>query len=105
MSEIACSLNASDYRARLAEMAAVARDALRAREEVVGGQRLTFAATPDVRERLERIVAAEATCCAFLSFDLRPDGDELRLDVTGPEDAAPIIEELFARDLSAAGLV
>lgn len=96
MTQIACSLDASDQRSRLADMAAVSHHALRAREAVPGGHRLTFAATGDVRARLQRIVDAEAACCAFLRFDLRPEGGELRLDITGPGDALPIIEALFA---------
>ena len=80
----------------MADMAAVSRRALRAREAVAGGQRLTFADTGGVREQLQRIIDAEAACCAFLRFDLRPRGGELRLEITGPDDAFPIIEALFA---------
>jgi hypothetical protein len=41
-------------------------------------------------------VAAERECCPFLTMDLRTAGDELVLEVTGPEAAAPIIAELLA---------
>ena len=96
MTEIACSLDASEYRSRLADMAAVSQHALRAREAVPAGHRLMFASTEDVRARLRRIIDAEAACCAFLRFELREEAGELRLDVTGPGDALPIIESLFA---------
>ena len=90
---IACSLGAADHRQRLAAFGALARAALLAREPIARGARLTFAAS--ARERVEALVAAEAECCPFLALDLRAGGDRLVLDVTGPAEAAPIIEELL----------
>ena len=40
---------------------------------------------------MEAFVAAESDCCPFLTMKLR-----LVLDVTGPAEAAPIVQELFA---------
>jgi hypothetical protein len=75
----------------------IARRALRSREAIDGGARLRFAAAGETESDLRAVIAAEAECCAFLSFDLRDDGgDGLLLDVTGPADAQPIIGELFA---------
>jgi hypothetical protein len=91
---IACTLSAADHAQRLADVAALGRDALLAREPIDGGTRLTFAAT--ARERVEAFVAAESACCPFLDMDLRVAGDRLVLDVTGPEAAAPIVAGLFA---------
>lgn len=51
--------------------------------------------TADVRERLEAFVAAESECCPFLTMNLQAADGRLRLEVTGPELAGPIIEELF----------
>jgi len=93
---IACSLTAADYRRRVDDTGQVARDALRERRPIDGGARLTFEETADTRRRLEAFVAAESTCCPFLTMDLRSADGRLVLDVTGPETAAPIIEELFA---------
>jgi hypothetical protein len=90
---IACSLSAADHRQRLADLDALARDALLAREPIEGGARLTFAAT--ARERVEAFVAAESACCPFLDLKLRGAGDRMVLDVTGPDAAAPIVAELF----------
>ena len=47
------------------------------------------------RPILRAAVEAERVCCAFLALDLRRDDDHLVLDVTGPEDARPLIAELF----------
>ena len=84
---LACSLDAPALAERLAEMRALGRDALIAAEpESV----VRFRATPETRRRLERIVAAEAECCAFLGLDLREQDGELRLTISAPEGAEPV---------------
>jgi len=93
---IACSLTGADYRKRVTEAGQVARDALRERRRIEGGARLSFDESADIRERLEAFVAAEAECCPFLTMHLHATGGRLVLEVTGPEPAAPIIDELFA---------
>ena len=93
---IACSLDAADYAARRQQTAEIARDALRSREPAEGGVHLTFAATDATERELRDVIAAEADCCSFLRFALDRDGETLRLNVTGPADAQPIIAELFA---------
>jgi hypothetical protein len=42
------------------------------------------------------LIAAESQCCPFLRFDLARDDATLHLDITGPDEAQPIIAELFA---------
>jgi hypothetical protein len=96
LSPIACSLTAADYRRRLDDAGQLAKAALRRREPLEGGARLTFADEPEVEQRLTGFVAAELRCCPFLTLKLERVAGELVLDVTGPNDAAPIIEELFA---------
>jgi hypothetical protein len=93
---IACSLSAGEYAARRDEIARITHSALRSRDPISGGARLTFAASDDTERDLRTVIAAEAECCSFLHFELDRDADKLRLDVTGPDDAQPIIAELFA---------
>lgn len=93
---IACSLSASQYRRRVKDTGLVARAALRSRRPLPGGARLVFANDDGVAGRLEAFVAAESACCPFLTLRLDPGPDELVLDITGPDDARPIIAELFA---------
>jgi hypothetical protein len=88
---LACSLDATALEERLAAMRAVGRDALIATEPP---DVLRFRATPETRERLERIVSAEAECCAFLGLDLEEVQEELRLTVTAPAGAEPVAAEL-----------
>jgi MerR family transcriptional regulator, copper efflux regulator len=93
---IGCTLSAADYAERAQDTHELARRALRSREQIPEGARLTFEPGADTERRLREIVAAEARCCAFLRMDLRSADDALVLDVTGPAEAEPIIAELFA---------
>jgi hypothetical protein len=88
---IACSLDAPALERRLADIRAFGRDAFLAAEP---GGVLRFRATPETRRRLERIIAAEAECCAFLSLELREQRGELRLTISAPEDAEPVVAGL-----------
>jgi len=93
---MACSLSAVDLRQRQRDVASLAAGALASRSSIPGGERFVFRAAADTAARLERLVAAEAECCPFLTMDLRRDNDALVLDVTGSAEARPIVEELFA---------
>jgi hypothetical protein len=48
---------------------------------------------------LRALAAAEAECCPFLDIQVRGDGHELRLAVSGPPEARDIIESMFAERL------
>ncbi len=93
---IACGLSRGEYAARTGRTAELVRTALRSRELVNGGQRMTFAGGDQTERELRALIAAEGLCCPFLRFDLGRDGDDLRVDVTGPDEAQPLIAELFA---------
>jgi hypothetical protein len=45
---------------------------------------------------LRAAIAAEARCCAFLELDLRRAADALVVTIDGPEEARPVIAQLFA---------
>ena len=49
-----------------------------------------------MERRLRELIAAESSCCSFLSFSLERVDGELVLDVTGPPDARPVIDLFFA---------
>ena len=93
---IACTLTPDEYRARTADLAALAARALRSREPTADGARLTFADSPETEADLRAAIAAEATCCAFLCMDLERRDEGLVLDIAGPQDAQPLIAEMFA---------
>ncbi|MET0609405.1 MAG: hypothetical protein ABW045_11685 [Gaiellaceae bacterium] len=93
---VACTLTPDAFRNRTGALAALGARALLTREQTADGERLTFIDSPVIEQELRDVIAAEATCCAFLDLDLYRDGERLVLDVTGPADAQPIIAELFA---------
>jgi MerR family copper efflux transcriptional regulator len=93
---IACSLTPAEAGARTDQTAAIAGRALVRREPTPGGERLVFEDDAEIEAELRDLIAAEAQCCPFLEMELRRVGETLELDVTGPAEARPIIEELFA---------
>ena len=90
---LACSLDAQSLERRLAEIRALGRDAFLG---MTAEGELRFRGAPQTKRRLERVVAAEAECCEFLSFHLREQAGELRLRIEAPEGAEPVATELSA---------
>jgi hypothetical protein len=91
---IACTLSATDYRGRLAEIATLSRDALRHAEQ--RGLTLDLRYAPEAAARVRRLVEQERDCCAFLQFELYEDAHEVRLLVTAPLAAADVVPDLLA---------
>jgi hypothetical protein len=91
---IACSLTASELSARLAEIAALGREALVDVRREPAHAELRFAAGHGVRDRIDATVQAEARCCAFLTMDVHGEPDLVVLDITAPADADLVITEL-----------
>jgi hypothetical protein len=88
---IACSLSADELPRRLDEMRGIGRDALLS---VDADGAMHFRADHKTRERLEAVIAAESSCCAFLSFELRDEGEELVLSIAAPASAEPLARDL-----------
>jgi hypothetical protein len=97
MSEIriACTLSSDQMRDRMAFIEALVADALLDRQEIDGGVRSRFRDAPDVERRIHELVAAETSCCPFLSFAVGRKDGELWLDITGAPEARPAIEQFF----------
>jgi hypothetical protein len=93
---IACTLTPTQYQERAAELASLAERALRSREQTDRGERLTFDFSESIERELDAAVAAEASCCSFLTMNLQRREDRLVLDIAGPEEARPLIAALFA---------
>jgi hypothetical protein len=90
---IACTLPPNDYRRRLAEVAALSRDALRRVERREFTLDLRYA--PEAAARVRRLVQLERSCCAFLQFELHEGAEEVQLLVTVPPAAAGAVPELL----------
>ena len=91
-SSIACALDPTSLRERLAELGSIGTAALLSRR----GRELRFRADPDVRDRLEAAIAAEAKCCPFLELSLTQAGETLVLRIDAAPEALPIADELAA---------
>ena len=94
---IACTLSADGLQARLALIDTLAADGLLDRTATASGMRVRLRDEPDIEQRTRELMAAESRCCAFLSFELDSDGGDLVLDISGPEDARPVIDMFFNR--------
>ena len=90
---IACTLGPADYRQRLAWIADLNRDALRAQRRE--GLRLELTYAPAALDRVREMVAREQDCCAFLTFDLQQEADTVRLVIEAPEDVPDALDAVF----------
>lgn len=90
---IACMLDTSDFKDRVAWIADLNRDALLSSRRDDLRLELTYAprALDDIREMVRR----EQQCCAFLTFELRDEPGAVRLVVTAPEDSRDAAELVF----------
>jgi hypothetical protein len=97
---IACTLVPDAFKDRIAWINALARDALRSHERHDLVLELNYA--PEARDRVREMVRNEQACCAFLSFDLREEPDQIRLLITAPEAAREAADMLFQQFMAAA---
>lgn len=87
---IACSLPPEQTQGRMAAWQALL-SGHRGREGIDGGIRVSFPGGVDVGT-LAALCAAEQTCCNFFTFALTIEADGVTLDITGPDEAAEVIE-------------
>ena len=98
---IACTLDPHDMPAREAEIRALGRETLLAVERSEARANLQFRRDPATRARVERIVALESECCAFIDLELSDTGKALVLTLQTPNGAEPamhMLVELFSAD-------
>ncbi len=89
---IVCTLGAGHIGDRVAEWRAVLSEAT-TRERAAGGVSFHFPAEVDLAS-LAALAMAEQDCCRFLTFGLTIEESGVVLDITGPDDAQPIISAL-----------
>jgi MerR family transcriptional regulator, copper efflux regulator len=96
---IACSLTARAAAERRRAWHKLLSCALVSRTRVVAGERVELEALPGVRDELERLVAAERTCCPFLTMSVEATDASLILTITAPALAAALVDELLTGPL------
>jgi MerR family copper efflux transcriptional regulator len=92
---IACSLDTTGQKQRLAAWSSLLREAAQ-REETADGVRYTFVAANELESRLRTLAAAEKECCAFLNFDVVRRPDEIEMTVTAPPNAVAALHFIFS---------
>src|SRR5262245_1347000 len=92
---IACALDGSSMKGRVAEWASLARRALVERRPHPSGVALRYRRDANAESELLRLIALERECCAFLEFHLEQSPTELSLTVSGPEEAVLLIRECW----------
>jgi hypothetical protein len=90
---IACTLIGSDFQARVAAIADLAREALRDYWRHDLELRLTYA--PKAVARVREMVRNEQACCGFLAFDLIETPEEVELTIVAPLEARDAADALF----------
>jgi hypothetical protein len=90
---IACTLSAAEQDERCRAARGLAARWLLDWAETASGASLRFDA--EAEGPLKELIAAESQCCAFLGFDLRRRDGALSLEIEGPQEARPIVFELF----------
>ena len=91
-----CALPASEADRRMRDTRSIVGGSARGWEEIDGGIRLRFGAEPSIERQLQETIDSESHCCPFLDMRMRKADGELELSVTGPPEAKPIIESMFA---------
>ena len=92
---VACFLAGHAYRARVARIQALMDQALIARERLEAAVRLRFRRDAGVEAHLKELVALEQECCPFLVFALETLPCEVVLTISGPENAAALLDDAF----------
>jgi len=90
---IACTLTAGELRERLAWIAMVNRNGLRGYDRADLTLQLRYA--PQAVQHVRELIRKEQACCAFLTFELSEQPDEVRLMIKAPEAARAMADALF----------
>ena len=93
---IACTLTSDAMTDRVALIEKLAEDGLIARKSTDVGVRVRLRDTEDIARRTRDLIAAESSCCSFLTFSLEHLDGELVLEISGPDEARPVVDLFFA---------
>ena len=94
---IACSLDPTGQKQRLAAWSSLLREAAR-KEKTTDGVRYRFVAADELEARLRTLAAAEKECCAFLDFNVVRRIDAIEMTVTAPPNALAALHSIFSAD-------
>lgn len=90
---IACSLNGKASKERFAWIAKLNRDGLQSHKRYGLALELRYAL--HTLDRVRELVRLEQDCCAFLTFEIKVEPNDVLLTVTAPESAREAADLLF----------
>jgi hypothetical protein len=91
---IACSLDASQLAERTERWRALREQSLISSERTGALARQRYRGGAAIERELRELAALEAECCPFLKLRVHRLDTEIRLEISGPPDAAEIVAEL-----------
>ena len=93
---IACSLGANDLSSREQEWRGVMESALLETVAIPAGVTMRLTKTPETLASIERLVALERDCCAWIEWALTDLGSSLVLEATaGTEQGVSVLRDWF----------
>lgn len=92
---IACSLTSTQLADRRRTVLDSIRKDMRSIARLPAGYAYDFPMTSEMLKRVNHLVELERQCCAFLTFTITESDTSIRLEITGPEAATPMIASLF----------
>lgn len=95
-----CSLDSAGQEGRFGEFAELASAALVEAVRTPYGARLLLRHGDSVQTSLRRLIEAERRCCSFLEFAVDVGDAGIRVEVSGPPSARPLIDRLFDLELA-----
>lgn len=91
---IACTLSTTDRSDREGWIARLNDRALLSRHR--DGRRVLLTYKLDAAAEVQSVIAAERSCCSFLTFTVTTDDETVKVCITAPEEAAGALDEVFA---------
>lgn len=90
-----CTLTGEEVTEVAELLATVAGYSIEPPRRTANGYSLRLAASEDAKAALSDFVRRDEMCCSFLKFDVAEDPGQFCLDVSGPADAAPLLDLCF----------
>lgn len=92
---VGCTGSSDEVAGIVRLLAALASEAPAPPERTDTGYALRLSASPQLKQLANEFISRDSACCPFLEFGLDRDGRDLRLVVSGPEDAQTALDRSF----------
>jgi hypothetical protein len=100
---VACTLTSEDLGTQAERWTRLRSEAGLERVETENGLRLSFRDERWVEEELRALVAVENDCCAWASWDVRPEPGELVMHASSTGDGVTTLHGMFKGDRTLSG--